>query len=80
MQMADRFGVPVIESRRYGWRLSGHRGRRARPGRGYCRSTDCCLSLTVPMIAVIIGEGGSGGAVAMASANRVLMLEHAITA
>ncbi|HZV21348.1 MAG TPA: carboxyl transferase domain-containing protein, partial [Hyphomicrobiales bacterium] len=42
------------------------------------RSTDCCLSLTVPMVAIVIGEGGSGGAVAVASANRVLMLEHAI--
>jgi len=42
------------------------------------RSTDCCLSLGVPLIAVIIGEGGSGGAIAIATANSVLMLEHAI--
>jgi acetyl-CoA carboxylase carboxyl transferase subunit alpha len=42
------------------------------------RSIDCGLGLTVPTIAVIIGEGGSGGAVAIATANRVLMLEHAI--
>ena len=42
------------------------------------RSTDRCLSLGVPLIAVVIGEGGSGGAVAIATANRVLMLEHAI--
>src|SRR5690606_38750358 len=40
--------------------------------------TDCCLSLDVPIIAVVIGEGGSGGAVAIATANRILMLEHAI--
>ena len=42
------------------------------------RSTDCCLALGVPMITVVIGEGGSGGAIAIATANRVLMLEHAI--
>jgi acetyl-CoA carboxylase carboxyl transferase subunit alpha len=42
------------------------------------RSTDCCLGLGVPIIAVVIGEGGSGGAVAIATANRVYMLEHAI--
>src|SRR5205814_10055463 len=42
------------------------------------RSTDRCLSLGVPLISVVIGEGGSGGAVAIATANRVLMLEHAI--
>jgi acetyl-CoA carboxylase carboxyl transferase subunit alpha len=42
------------------------------------RCTDCCLSLGVPIVSVIIGEGGSGGAVAIATANRVYMLEHAI--
>src|SRR5690606_3771888 len=42
------------------------------------RSTDCCLKLGVPIVSVIIGEGGSGGAVAIATANRILMLEHAI--
>ncbi len=42
------------------------------------RSTDCCLAIGVPLIAVVIGEGGSGGAVAIATANRILMLEHAI--
>jgi acetyl-CoA carboxylase carboxyl transferase subunit alpha len=42
------------------------------------RSTDCCLSLGVPLVSVVIGEGGSGGAIAIATANTVLMLEHAI--
>ncbi|MET0270272.1 MAG: acetyl-CoA carboxylase carboxyl transferase subunit alpha, partial [Sphingomonas sp.] len=42
------------------------------------RSTEACLALGVPMVAVIVGEGGSGGAVALAAANRVLMFEHAI--
>ena len=42
------------------------------------RSTDCCLGLGVPIISVIIGEGGSGGAVAIATANRIYMLEHSI--
>ena len=59
----------------------------ARPGIGaeergqaeaIARSTDCCLSLGVPIVSVIIGEGGSGGAVAIATANRIYMLEHAI--
>jgi len=42
------------------------------------RSTEACLALPVPMVAVIVGEGGSGGAVALAAANRVLMFEHAV--
>ena len=42
------------------------------------RSTEACLALPVPMVAVIVGEGGSGGAVALASAERVLMMEHAV--
>jgi acetyl-CoA carboxylase carboxyl transferase subunit alpha len=42
------------------------------------RSTDCCMGLGVPIVSVVIGEGGSGGAVAIATANRIYMLEHAI--
>jgi acetyl-CoA carboxylase carboxyl transferase subunit alpha len=42
------------------------------------RSIDCCLSLGVPMVSIVIGEGGSGGAIAIATANRIMMLEHAI--
>ena len=42
------------------------------------RSTDCCLKLGVPIVSIILGEGGSGGAIAIATANRIIMLEHAI--
>jgi len=78
MQMADRFGVPVISFVDTAGAYPGIEAEERGQAEAIARSTDCCLSLTVPMIAVIIGEGGSGGAVAMASANRVLMLEHAI--
>ena len=52
--------------------------RRAGQAEAIARSTEKCLSLGVPLVAVIVGEGGSGGAIALAAANRVLMLEHAI--
>ncbi|MGO8953866.1 MAG: acetyl-CoA carboxylase carboxyltransferase subunit alpha [Rhodomicrobium sp.] len=78
MQMADRFGVPVVSFVDTAGAYPGIEAEERGQAEAIARSTDCCLSLTVPMIAVIIGEGGSGGAVAVASANRVLMLEHAI--
>ena len=65
-------------ARRYRRRLSRHRCRGARPGRGHRPLDRSLLGLGVPNVAVIIGEGGSGGAVAIASCNKVLMLEHAI--
>jgi acetyl-CoA carboxylase carboxyl transferase subunit alpha len=78
MQMADRFGIPVISLVDTAGAYPGIEAEERGQAEAIARSTDCCLSLTVPMIAIIIGEGGSGGAVAVASANRVLMLEHAI--
>ena len=78
MQMADRFGLPVIALVDTAGAYPGIEAEERGQAEAIARSTDCCLSLTVPMIAVIIGEGGSGGAIAIASANRVLMLEHAI--
>ncbi len=78
MALADRFCLPVVA-------LVDTTG--AYPGRGaeergqaeaIARSTEMCLSLGVPLVSVIIGEGGSGGAVALAAANRVLMLEHSV--
>ncbi|MBI4724794.1 MAG: acetyl-CoA carboxylase carboxyltransferase subunit alpha [Rhodomicrobium sp.] len=78
MRLADRFGVPVITLVDTAGAYPGIEAEERGQAEAIARSTDCCLSLTVPMIAVIIGEGGSGGAVAVASANRVLMLEHAI--
>jgi acetyl-CoA carboxylase carboxyl transferase subunit alpha len=78
MGMADRFGIPVITLVDTAGAYPGIEAEERGQAEAIARSTDCCLSLTVPMITVIIGEGGSGGAVAVASANRVLMLEHAI--
>jgi acetyl-CoA carboxylase carboxyl transferase subunit alpha len=78
MQMADRFGVPVVSLVDTAGAYPGIEAEERGQAEAIARSTYCCLSLTVPMIAVVIGEGGSGGAVAVASANRVLMLEHAI--
>ena len=78
MQLADRFGLPVVSLVDTAGAYPGIEAEERGQAEAIARSTDCCLSLTVPMIAIIIGEGGSGGAVAVASANRVLMMEHAI--
>ena len=78
MQMAERFGLPVLSLVDTAGAYPGIEAEERGQAEAIARSTDCCLSLTVPMIAIIIGEGGSGGAVAVASANRVLMMEHAI--
>ena len=78
MQMADRFGISGVVAGRHRRRLPRHRRGGTRPGRGDRASTDASLELGVPNVAVIIGEGGSGGAIAIATANRVLMLEHSI--
>lgn len=78
MKLADRFEVPVISLVDTAGAYPGIDAEERGQAEAIARSTDHCLSLTVPMIAVIIGEGGSGGAVAVASANKVLMLEHAI--
>ena len=78
MEMADRFEHPGAVAGRYRRRLSRHRRRGARPGRSDRALDRACLDLGVPNVALIIGEGGSGGAIAIATANRVLMLEHAI--
>ena len=79
MELADRHGVPDRDARRHAGRLPGRRRRAARPGRRDrpLRSSRW-LRLGVPTVACVIGEGGSGGAVAIAVADRVLMLENAI--
>lgn len=78
MDMADRFNIPVVcfvdTSGAYPGIGAEERGQ----AEAIARSTDKCLEIGVPNIAIIIGEGGSGGAIAIATANRVLMLEHAI--
>ena len=78
MDLADRFGLPVLSfvdtSGAYPGAVSEERG----VAEAIARSTERGLTLGVPMIATVTGEGGSGGALALAAANRVLILEHAI--
>lgn len=78
MEMADRFGIPVISLVDTAGAYPGIGAEERGQAEAIARSTDACLQLTVPNVALVIGEGGSGGAIAIATANRVLMLEHAI--
>lgn len=78
MELADKFGLPVITLIDTAGAYPGIGAEERGQAEAIARSTDCCLALGVPLIAVVIGEGGSGGAVGIASANRILMLEHAI--
>lgn len=78
MEMADRFGIPVIALIDTPGAYPGIGAEERGQAEAIARSTQACLELTVPNVAVVLGEGGSGGAIAIATANRVLMLEHAI--
>lgn len=78
MEMADRFGIPVLSLVDTAGAYPGIGAEERGQAEAIARSTDACLNLGVPNVAVIIGEGGSGGAIAIATANRVLMLEHAV--
>jgi acetyl-CoA carboxylase carboxyl transferase subunit alpha len=78
MDMADRFNIPMIFLVDTAGAYPGIGAEERGQAEAIARSTDACLALGVPSVAVILGEGGSGGAIALASANRVLMLEHAI--
>ena len=78
MEMADRFAIPVLCLVDTAGAYPGIDAEERGQAEAIARSTEACLNLGVPNIAVILGEGGSGGAVAIATANRVLMLEHAI--
>src|SRR6186997_1452940 len=78
MEMADRFGIPVLSLVDTAGAYPGIGAEERGQAEAIARSTDACLSLGVPNVAIITGEGMSGGAIAIASANRVLMLEHAI--
>jgi len=77
MQLADRFGLPVVSLVDSAGAFPGVEAEERGQAEAIARSTEQCLALKVPMIAVIVGEGGSGGAIAIAAANRVLMYEHA---
>jgi acetyl-CoA carboxylase carboxyl transferase subunit alpha len=78
MEMADRFGIPVLALVDTAGAYPGIGAEERGQAEAIARSTEACLNLGVANVAVILGEGGSGGAIAIATANRVLMLEHAI--
>ena len=78
MDLADRFGLPVITLVDTPGAFPGIDAEARGQAEAIARCTEKCLALGVPIIAVIVGEGGSGGAVALSSANRVMMFEHAI--
>ena len=78
MDMAGRFGLPVVTLVDTSGAFPGVEAEERGQAEAIARSTEACLALPVPMVAAIVGEGGSGGAVALASAERVLMFEHAV--
>ncbi len=80
MELAGRFGLPVVTLVDTSGAFPGVEAEERGQAEAIARATEACLALPVPMVAVIVGEGGSGGAVALASAERVLMLEHAVYA
>jgi len=78
MQLADRFGLPVVSLVDTPGAFPGVQAEERGQAEAIARSTEQCLALGVPLVAAIVGEGGSGGAIAIAAANSVLMLEHSI--
>ncbi|MFP4043608.1 MAG: acetyl-CoA carboxylase carboxyltransferase subunit alpha [Rhodosalinus sp.] len=78
MQMADRFGLPVVTLVDTPGAYPGKGAEERGQSEAIARATETCLGLGVPLVSVVVGEGGSGGAVAFATANRVAMLEHSI--
>lgn len=78
MQMAERFGLPVVTFVDTAGAYPGQGAEERGQAEAIARSIEVGLNIRVPFIAVVIGEGGSGGAIALAAANRILMLEHAI--
>ena len=80
MKLADKFGLPVVTLVDTPGAFPGVQAEERGQAEAIARSTEQCLDLSVPLIAAIVGEGGSGGAIALAAANRVLMLEHSVYA
>ena len=78
MKLADKFKIPVISFIDTPGAYPGVGAEERGQAEAIARSIECCMELTVPTISIIIGEGGSGGAIALASSNKVLMLENAI--
>ena len=78
MRLADRFGLPVVTLVDTPGAFPGVQAEERGQAEAIARSLEECLALSVPLVAAIVGEGGSGGAIALAAANRVLMLEHSV--
>jgi acetyl-CoA carboxylase carboxyl transferase subunit alpha len=78
LDLAERFNLPVLSFIDTAGAYPGKEGEERGQGEAVARSTERCLTLGTPMVATITGEGGSGGAIAIAAANKVLMLEHSI--
>lgn len=78
MELADRFGLPVLTLVDTSGAFPGVQAEERGQAEAIARSTEACLRLGVPMVAAVVGEGGSGGAIALAAGNRVLMFEHAV--
>jgi acetyl-CoA carboxylase carboxyl transferase subunit alpha len=78
MQLADRFGLPVVTLVDTSGAFPGVQAEERGQAEAIARSTEACLALGVPLIAAVVGEGGSGGAIALAAGNKVLMFEHAV--
>ncbi|MEG3151398.1 acetyl-CoA carboxylase carboxyltransferase subunit alpha [Sphingomonas sp. ZT3P38] len=78
MQLADRFGLPVLTLVDTSGAFPGVQAEERGQAEAIARSTEQCLALGVPLISAVVGEGGSGGAIALAAGNRVLMFEHAV--
>ena len=78
MRLADRFQIPVISFIDTPGAYPGLGAEQRGQASAIANSIECCMSLTVPNISIIIGEGGSGGAIALASSNKVIMLENSI--
>jgi acetyl-CoA carboxylase carboxyl transferase subunit alpha len=78
MQLADRFSLPVITLVDTSGAFPGVQAEERGQAEAIARSTETCLNLGVPLVAAVLGEGGSGGAVALAAGNAVLMMEHAV--
>jgi acetyl-CoA carboxylase carboxyl transferase subunit alpha len=78
IELADRFGLPIVTLVDTSGAFPGVQAEERGQAEAIARSTEACLRAGVPVVAAIVGEGGSGGAVALAAGNRVLMFEHAV--
>lgn len=78
MRLADKFGLPVVTLVDTSGAFPGVQAEERGQAEAIARSTEQCLNLGVPLVAAVLGEGGSGGAVALAAGNQVLMMEHAV--